>query len=894
MGIIKRTVETIGLVMVVAVLFYFPMDWIRPYVLPMTLIGIALILGVAFYTFKKRSLMMLIGIVMMSMMMATPTLAANKLKDCGGSYTTAQGLASGLQDATMSGNIFSSDFKDEKVLKCVQENIKAVRGDICSAPIKDDSYDNEIRNYSFYVADNFYRMSSADVSGSFWKWAFEKVGLSKNDLRATFKCAEKYMNNAASIDKALESQCRTVGQTIQKGAEDCWPCSLVGMFIETIQTMASNMYPYVNEIAFYILGMVFLFWIAFRVLKFIGTLGYGDPGEFMTDLLVRFITVAIVAAILQAPIVDFYRIALSPFINMTAALSGKLSEMSMTDGQTTFAEQAQKKMGLKWDDACKSCQLMQDPDYEFPAKEGQIVVMDAQSVNGLLCMTCQAYRQVMPMIAIGEKMNCYALSTGTRIPLVSIVIPKFAHLIVGMLLVIIFSILSIIIAFYILDVILRLGFVIVLTPLFIAAWAFPSTREYSTKAWHMILFCLLQFIGIAVMMALFVNICTAMMPGDPSSLIKYMVNDNVDGMYKVITGMEPLPPALGGAGGAVGGVAIVGGAVAGSGVALAAGGVITGLFLILLIGFVLLALKMLMSTEKIVEHLSGISLGITSISLGALTSMIQEGAQLAGLGGAAAGVTGKKVGEKAKDKLQKGKQDSKSASKNRFSGGSGGPSGADIGGSDGGQTPSSTPKGPKGGDPATDKEGQEKQQQEKSERNAQTDNTNSEGQTEKSEQAGQNENQARSASSSKKGENIGQRAGRNTMIRGAELMEKGYASIGLVGLATMVAGATAYAASTVASKAIGAGKSVAQGVTNRFAKKPNKTMQSPAQTRTSAPVPIAPQPSAPVSDPQTGGAITTPSASSNASDDTLSTQSQGTRVQKTAKKAQSAKKKYGK
>lgn len=655
--------------MAIAVLFYLPTDWVQPYVLPLTFVGIALILGYAFYALKHRGLLVLVTVLVLGLM-SCPSQA--EIKDCGGSYKGGQGLGSAIQDGFIGGNILTSDFEDKEVLKCVQQNIVSLSSSICGAPLKEDSYETEVRNHAFYVVENVFRMSATEVSGGWTSWFTEKLGFTQSDLRKSYECAQKYIDNAAKVDKALEASCRTVGQTVQKGAEDCWPCSLVGMFIQSVQTMAGNMYPFVKTMALSLLGIVFLFWIAFRVLKFIGTMGYGDPGEFMTDLLIRFIVVSIAAALLHAPIIDFYRIAISPFINMTAALSGSLSEMAITDGHTTFAEQVQQKMGIKVADSCKACTLMNDPEYEFPKnEETSVVVMDAQSVNGLLCMTCQAYRQVMPMIAIGERMNCYAMVTGFTIPFTPITIPNFSYWYVGLILVIAFSILAVLVAFYILDVILRLGFVIVLTPLYITAWAFPVSREYSTKAWHMILSCLLQFIGIAVMMALFVNICLVMIPGDTTSLINYMVNDNVEGMYKVLTGMEPLPPAVGAVQSAlVAGLGV--GAAVGNPVALAAVGMATLLTLFLILAFVFFAFKMLTSTEKVVESLSGIAMGIPSISMGALTAIAKEGMQLAGMTGGASDKV-KKMGEKIKDKmgakmLNDKDQGGKSSSKGTFGG----------------------------------------------------------------------------------------------------------------------------------------------------------------------------------------------------------------------------------
>lgn len=648
MGMLKRFCETMGLIALIAILFYIPTDWLQPYILPVTLVGVVAILGFAFYHSKKRGLLVIALILSMGAF-ALPAQA--KIEDCGGTYKGGQGIVDSMQDQVTGGNIFTSDFEDENVLKCVQQNIAKLKSSICSAPKKEDSYDNEVRSNSFYVLENFSRMSAMDVSGGILGYFGDKLGFTTNDLREAQKCAKEYVDNAAKVDIIMEANCRTIGQTIQKGTDDCWPCSLAGLFIGSVQEMAGNLYPGMQKAALGLLGVMFLFWIAFRVLKLIGTMGYSDPSEFFMDLLMRFISVAIAAALLHAPIVDFYRIGISPFISMTASLAGKFSEMSMADGHNTFAEVVEKQLNIKNSTTCQACKDMNDPDFTFPQKEGSIEVLDAQSVNGLLCLTCQAYRQVLPFVSIGEAFNCYGFAHSDNIPYTPINIPDFMYLTVGALLVIAFSTLAVIIAVYILDIILRLGFVIVLTPLFITAWAFPISREYSTKAWHMLLFCLLQFIGVAVMMALFLNICLQIIPGDPTSLMYYMGKNDIQGVFNVVTGIEPLPPAAS----AVAGGIIIGGAIAGSGVALAAAGVMTCLLLLMLIAFVFFAVKMLTATEKVVENLSGIALGLPSITMGALLGMMKEGLQLAGVGADLGGAGAKKIGSALKNKFGKGK-----------------------------------------------------------------------------------------------------------------------------------------------------------------------------------------------------------------------------------------------
>lgn len=644
MATLKRYMQLVLMIAAIAVLYSIPLDWAIPYTLPITIVGVVAILAFVFFVLKQRGLMVfaLIGLLTVS-----TQVKAYDIIDCGGTYkTSGNAILNAIQDATLNGNTWKSDFEDKTVLACVIVNITNLYSEICDGAASiDDTYDPKVRAKAFYVMDNYYRMSldnaTDDVDGSFVSDLIKKSGnqalinahatASKKaenvdgdlDSQAVFKCAKEYTEKAAKIDRKNEADCGNVMNKIKKESKDCWVCDIVHLVIESVQLMAGNTYQLMQWLALRLLGVIFLFWIAIKVLIFIGHMGYADNGEFMTDMLVRLIVVAIAAAILHAPIVDFYRIVISPFVGLSANLAGKFTEMSMTDGERTFAEITESRAGADTSEICEYCTNMNDPDFKFERKreglqtsQGNTVyveVMDDQTINGILCLTCKVYRQVTPFIAVGEMFSCHANATAKNIPLTSIYIPNFLYLVVGYLIIISFSVLAVIIGFYLIDIVLRLGFVIVLTPLYIVAWAFPISREYSTKAWHFILYSLLQFIGVAVMIALFLALCLQIIPGgSPENLLDAMEANDIEKMFKIVTGIEPIS------------------SVAGAAVVAGTGTVIGSFFLVFLFaGFLFIAVKMLTATEAIVQNLSGISLGIPGVAFGALAAMVKGAASMA-------------------------------------------------------------------------------------------------------------------------------------------------------------------------------------------------------------------------------------------------------------------------
>ncbi len=658
MATLKRYMQLVLMIAAIAVLYSIPLDWAIPYTLPITIVGVVAILGFVFFVLKQRGLMVfaLIGLLAVS-----TQVKAYDIIDCGGTYNVSgNAILNAIQDATLNGNTWSSDFKDKTVLACVIVNITNLHSEICDAvPHVKDTYDPKVRAKAFYVMDNYYRMSAGEATDNVDNSKVsDLIAASGNqalinahaaavqygkdrdigefEAKLVFQCAKEYTEKAAKIDRKNEADCGNVMNKIKKESKDCWVCDIVHLVIESVQLMAGNTYQLMQWLALRLLGVIFLFWIAIKVLIFIGHMGYADNGEFMTDMLVRLIVVAIAAAILHAPIVDFYRIVISPFVGLSVNLAGKFTEMSMTDGEKTFAEITESRAGADTSEICAYCTNMNDPDFKFERKreglqtsQGNTVyveVMDDQTINGILCLTCKVYRQVTPFIAVGEMFSCHANATAKNIPLTSIYIPNFLYLVVGYLIIIPFSVLAVIVGFYLIDIVLRLGFVIVLTPLYIVAWAFPISREYSTKAWHFILYSLLQFIGVAVMIALFLGLCLQIIPGgSPENLLNAMAANNIEKMFRIITGIEPISSSAGAA------------VVAGTGTAIGS------FFLIFLFaGFLFIAIKMLSATESIVQNLSGISLGIPGVAMGALAAMVKEATGIAG-----------KVGSKVADKLDK-------------------------------------------------------------------------------------------------------------------------------------------------------------------------------------------------------------------------------------------------
>lgn len=558
----------------------------------------------------------------------------------------------------------------------VKDNLPDLSNKVCGVNQDENSFDIEILQASYDISDVYDRVVAATADSP---WA---ILSNDSSLGKAYTCAQAYINHVASVKKRQARPGESVAERIIASSGDCWPCNIAFMMIDSIQQIASVVYTPVSQFALILLGVMLMFWLAFRVLFLVGKFGYANNAEFFTDLLYRFIAVTIAAVLLSMPILDFYRITVSPLIGVTASLGSRFSELAMSDNTgRTFMEQVVEKlkeqkqndmncdsnlltkmtnreplngydeqtkrnccvlalngewksskviescwMGMcekniipeecafnrlavgganatKGGLSCSYCADAMDSTAVLPHTSSFTPVLDDQTINALLCLTCTVYKQFTPMVEAGGAIFQYAAVDNSSDWYIFDLPDPFMGFFLGLVLMILFGMLTFIIAFRIIDIFLRFGFVIILTPLLITAWAFPISRQYAKKGWDFIVGNLLEMLGIAVAGALIMSLTMTMLPDSAQeNLITAMAGTDIEDLYNAFTGDVP-------------------------------GGSIYTILVLIMIFFV--ALKLLSVTQKLMENISGISLGIPPMSSAAAKQMLDTaGGAAVALGGA--------------------------------------------------------------------------------------------------------------------------------------------------------------------------------------------------------------------------------------------------------------------
>ena len=482
----KSLGQTFILLLCVLAIYWLDLSALLPYVLWISLIGTILILGYALYYTKnwgKPLFIFLLG----AFLWAMPA---------------------------------SAQLAQEKV-----QEIVAAR-DLCSANKSGDSYDATTRDKAYYILSLSETLKETDLSSA---------------AKDVLVCARQYTAFASSIDSSKINVCPTMADYMNRSASDCWICGVGFLLIESVQHLASYTEPYVKKLALQLIAILFLFWILVKVLMLFGTWGYANISEFFSDLFVRFFAVMVAVAFLYAPVKEVFSLTVSPLINMSAGLGIYMTDLTFGQSEgKSFAAKAEQKFGISNEMICPYCERMKDPNYSFTRADTTYTpVFEDSAVNAMLCLTCKVYRQVAPFLAMGQTFMCYSTYKEARswsLPyILDLTIPHVKMLVFGIILVVLFGIFLFLASFNMIDAFFRLGLVALFLPIFIVTFAFPISRHYTVKAFSIVVYSILQLVGLAIAIALLLNLFLGFIP-DSDTLIAYMLTNDVSEMLNVLTG----------------------------------------------------------------------------------------------------------------------------------------------------------------------------------------------------------------------------------------------------------------------------------------------------------------------------------------------------------------------
>lgn len=315
-----------------------------------------------------------------------------------------------------------------------------------------------------------------------------------------------------TVPAIMRSDAETVG---------CWPCKMSYIILTVVQDLSSDLESKMQDAALRILSIFFLLWILYTT--FLAVIFPSKATNFLKDFMTRLLCVLVAAMILASGdnLKALYKNVLTPVIELGLGLTQQIGQAINVD--TNFATEVDTRVGITsiGEDYCSVLSSatsgtgnpfqsllvtlgyrQSDAFRDSQISEGSLLTPELQVA--LLCMTQTMYRQVSPMTAVGQSLIGFA-QTESAIPLIpgtnrsmGFSFPDLIMWSVGFILVVLFTVFSFLVAFKIIDIFLRLGFVLVLMPLFVATWAFPATRDFTKKGFMFLMSIITEFLGLVL------------------------------------------------------------------------------------------------------------------------------------------------------------------------------------------------------------------------------------------------------------------------------------------------------------------------------------------------------------------------------------------------------------
>lgn len=247
----------------------------------------------------------------------------------------------------------------------------------------------------------------------------------------------------------------------------CWSCQVFGAVYNGAGKVAELAYENMRSVALNFLAVFLALWIAFKTLSFFMSFRVPNYTEYWVSLTGRIMRAIFAAAVLANTqvMMKFINLIVEPVMLLFIYLSMRI----IGANDQAFAVGSNVNVGTAFTD-----------NPAFPAVVGN-------QLENLI------YRIQV------------ALDIGRALGLRMLILSDFSGFFLGLVVLGVFFMLVLFFPYYFIDAILRLGFVIILFPLFIVAWVFPKTATWAMRAWELFFSSLVQILIACIFVALVVS-----------------------------------------------------------------------------------------------------------------------------------------------------------------------------------------------------------------------------------------------------------------------------------------------------------------------------------------------------------------------------------------------------
>lgn len=241
----------------------------------------------------------------------------------------------------------------------------------------------------------------------------------------------------------------------QNTAASCVTCPLFTMVSDAGLTLRTQMIQKTSSAAVKVVGVGFGLWLAMFVMKFVGSLKEPDIAGFWNGLGIRTFWVTLICAALSANVADAITYIIDPVCS--AFIDVAMLALSRMPASPV------------------SCSSSANPG------EGMACVVQAAS-------------------------NAFAVGPSTMTALLDNLFTNPLAIFSGCISIIVSYLIILIVPLYLLESVFCYFVILALLPMWVAAYAFPITRQFTATAWNSLVIVFIQMLGMAIFLGLSANI----------------------------------------------------------------------------------------------------------------------------------------------------------------------------------------------------------------------------------------------------------------------------------------------------------------------------------------------------------------------------------------------------
>lgn len=386
-----------------------------------------------------------------------------------------------------------------------------------------------------------------------------------------------------------ERQVQTVPMMLANDKTQCWPCDVIYLLIVLVNTMAFNSAPIMSKVGLFFIKWMFVFWLAVKVGMLFFNYGADKKAysgtKFLQELFIRIICVFLAAFILtdtaakydatktttttfskddKTALGQVYNHIFNPVFQMISSL-GIVTAETLLEGKASFYGSVSEAVrnsthysvrvyasALEKIDYCKdSARITMNPIYQHLSQPDVLLnsglklddpnqLIGDDLATSILCLSQLSFRGTAPIASVGSIFISHAIKNSVPLRVLPGHLPLMPQIFYGVLLNVICWVIGIVVAFKLIDIMLRVALVIILAPIFIAVAPFPLSRGYAVKGLKFFIAALMGFVEVALAVGLIVPFFYEAIGGsDKEALIDAMVApsgvDYVPNLYEQFT-----------------------------------------------------------------------------------------------------------------------------------------------------------------------------------------------------------------------------------------------------------------------------------------------------------------------------------------------------------------------